>query len=102
MMNVRRSNSLSPETRACSETAPRKNNRQKSLFVSEETFHQKLNGALAEIVACIAVVLLLRSALRAASTPSCVVLLARPTAVNPLVLQTKFVVSSASSSEARA
>src|SRR5688572_17437300 len=94
MLNVRCSHSTSPEMRACSTELVKNTNR--SLFVSQETFHQKVNvpGPLT-VVSNVVVWLCVMMPLRPASTPSRAITGCPIHGAEPVISQIKFVASSA-------
>src|SRR6266513_1451296 len=92
--------STSPEMRACS--MPSTEKRRMSLFVSEETFHQKLTVTGPVTVVCMELEALLPKApLRAASAPSWVTAVWPTHPDVPLVAQGRLVASSASARDTK-
>src|SRR5947209_7852246 len=92
--------STSPEMRACSTPSTEKRNT--SLFVSDETFHQKLTVTGPVTVVCMELdALLPRAPLRAASTPSWVTAVWPTQPDVPLVVQRRLAASSASGKGAK-
>src|SRR5882757_1004579 len=83
-------------------SAPAMVKRRMSLFVSEETFHQKLTVTGPVTVVCMELEALLPKApLRAASTPSWVMAVWPTHPVGPLVAQVRLAPSSASGRETK-